>query len=445
MRTRTLSSRRTRRYDAEPPRRVLGRGLAVSAVIAALAWLAASLYDGVPLRDYRFVQASVPRIGSLLAHDPVRLGGVRVGQVTAIDLGPRGATLLRLQLEPGTSVPADSTIRIRANGLLGARFVEIVPGRSTTELAAGGELVGDDSSLTFGATDALDTFDDETRGKLRPLLGELGDGLAGRGRDVNDAIRLGARDIEPTTELFRTLRSSSGALDRLLPSLQAGVEPLDGNRRELGALLRPAADAMRPLVAERDATRSSLAAAPSALSAAEGGLSAARPLLSAARTLARRARVVLPEAPGGLRAATALLSESHAPLSRAEDLLDRVEPTVPAVLRLTRAATPVLRPLADMLDDITPMVRTIAPYGCDIKNFGAVFRSMTGFGSRGGGGPGGPAMQFRLQAASPLPQEAFSVEETNPLFVRDGYPEPCKYLAKPYPIIERPVDLRRGR
>jgi virulence factor Mce-like protein len=441
-----LRPRRTnRRYDHEPPMRVLGRGLVVSALIVAFGWLATTFYSGVPFRDYEYVQASVPRIGSLLENDPVRIGGVRVGQVKAIGLGPEGASELVLQLEPGTDIPADTKIRIRASGLLGARFVELVPGTERTLLAEGESIRGGDDALTFGATDALDTFDDETRGALRPLLGELGSGLAGRGRDVNDTLRIGAREIGPTTELFGTLNDSADAVDRLLPSLRAGVEPLDRNRGALTRLLRPADRALQPFVDERDATRAALTEAPSTLAAGNAGLSAARPLLVAARSLAGEARTTLPGTPAALRATAALLRESDQPLDRADRLLKRAATTVPEALRLTGALQPVLTPLAEMLDEVTPMVRKVAPYGCDIKNFGAVFRSMTGFGTRAGGGPNGPAMQFRLQAASPLPEEALSLQDTSASIVRDGYPTPCKYLAKPYPIIERPQLPGAGR
>jgi virulence factor Mce-like protein len=438
-------ARSTRRYDGEPPRRVIARGLVVVGMLAGLTYLAAAFYNGVPGRDYRMVDASVPRIGSLLDHDPVRLGGVRVGQVREIALGPDGSNRLKLQLEPGTRLPEDSSIRIRANGLLGARFVELVPGKSAAELPDGQPIVGDDRALTFGATDALDTFDRETRGALRPLLGELGTGLGGQGRNVNDLLRAGAQEIVPTKELFRTLNEADGALDRLLPSLRAGMVPLDDARVPLTQLFTSGDRALRPFVEERDATRASVSAAPGALDAARAGLSAGRPLLAAARSLSRQTNATLPRLPGGLRATSALLREAPGPLDRATDLLDEVPDVVPSVLRVTRATSPLLKPAGALLGDLVPVVRTLAPYGCDLENFGAVFRSMTGLGTRNTSGPNGPAMQFRLQAAAPLPTEALSLQDSTGLLVREGYPAPCKYLSKPYPIIERPAILGGGR
>ncbi|WP_205698855.1 MlaD family protein [Conexibacter sp. SYSU D00693] len=438
------TTRRVRRYDDEPPVRVLGRGVAVLVLLAAFGWLSVKLYDGVPGRDYRFVDAQVPQVGNLISHDPVRLGGVRVGQVKAVDSGPGGTGRLELQIEPGTDLRADTGIRIRANGLLGSRYVELLPGRSREPLADGRAIVGGHDTLTYGATDALDVLDRETRGALRPLVGELGTGLAGQGRNVNDLLRAGAREIGPTSELFAALRTDATA--RLLPSLHAALVPLDDRRVALSALPAAASDALTPFVTERDATRATLDAAPGALAAAQAGLGAGRPLLVAAQGLSRAARRVLPDAPGALRATRALLAEAQDPLRKARPLLAEVEPTVPAALRVTSAADPLLKPVVGLADDLRRMADQLAPYGCDIKNFGAVFRSMTGLGARAPGGPNGAPMQFRLQIAAPVPTEALSMQDTTGLVVRDGYPDPCEYLAKPYPIIDKPQALaRRGR
>jgi hypothetical protein len=127
-----------------------------------------------------------------------------------------------------------------------------------------------------------------------------------------------------------------------------------------------------------------------------------------------------------------LLRDSHVPLARADALLQDVPDVVPAVLLLGRRLGPVLGPLDQGLGDLIPMVGQIGRYGCNITNLGAVFRSMTGFGGTGEG-PGGPAMQFRLQSIPS--QESIAMKGSGPnMITRDGYPAPCKYLAAPYPL-----------
>ena len=430
--TRT-GGRRRRRTDNDPPVRVIVRGLVVLALLGVFGWLGATFYNGVPGRDYLFVRAAVPEVGSLIPHDQVRLGGVRVGQVRDIAPGDDGEAVMRLQLEPGSKVPSDSKVVIRANGLLGARFVELVPGQSERQVAEGATLKSGPNSLTFGVTDALDVFDDDTRGALRPLVGELGTGLRGQGTAVNGLLSDGARYIDPVTGLFTTLNSDQGRLRALLPSLDAGMTPLDANRKQLTALLAPADRALKPMVVEREATRRTLTELPPTLDAATSGLGAARPLLGSARALSGAVLRTLPDAPGGLRATTALLQEAPGPLKAARPLLRSVKTTVPTVTDLSEALDPALGPVQGVLGRLGQMSDVIGPYQCDVENFGAVFRSMTGFGSRAPGGPIGPPMQFRLQAVAPSPETVLGATETAGLFKRKGLEAPCTYLSRPYP------------
>lgn len=435
--------RRNRRYDRDPMRTVLLRSGLFLVVFGAVAWFCLSTYNGVPGRSYEYVEALVPRTGNLISHDPVRLAGRRIGQVKTVTATPEGDARIRLQLEDGTKLPTDSTVLLRANGLLGARYVEIVPGRSSRMLAAGEPIRAGEESLTYGVTEALDVFDRETRGALGGLLADGGRGVMGQGRLLNDAVRRGGDAIGPFDRMAALLRRQPAANARLLPALAGMMRPLDANRQEVGDLLAAAPGALQPFVDRRDAVRRMLDEAPSSLAAADRGLGRSRLLLTAARSLADAANRTLPRAPGGLRAAAALLRESPEPLRRTDDLLESAGPAVPAVLRVTGAADPILEPLHETLSDANVIVDQLAPYGCDIENFGAVFRSMTGLGGFGEG-PNGPAMGFRLQAVAPPAGEVLSFKDGTGIMHRDGYPEPCKYLSRPYTSITKAGILGGG-
>ena len=71
----------------------------------------------------------------------VRLAGVRVGSVTALDLNPetfRADT--RFSVKEGIEIPDDSAVVISSEGLLGGNFVEIMPGGSPFAFEAGDEI-----------------------------------------------------------------------------------------------------------------------------------------------------------------------------------------------------------------------------------------------------------------------------------------------------------------
>ena len=426
-------ARRVRRRDTEPPVRSIAKGVAVSALIAGLVWLAVTAYNGVPFRAYSTMYVSIPRAGNLLQHDPVRIDGVRVGQVLQKGIGRDGNIRLKLQLEPGVHVPADTTVAIRASGLLGARYVELVPGTSTHVLAAGSTIRAPLSGLTYGVPEALDTLDAQTRGQLGNVVNGLGTGLLGRGSQLNEALRLSALQIVPFEQLTQTI-VSSGAPQRLLPSLDELTTSLARARGDLANSFGPATTALAPFVDQRTALRSALDRAPNALASAQSGLSDGETLLHATRALAQAASATLPDAPAGLRQTTALLRDTHADLASARSLLQSAEPAVPDVLRITGSLQPLLGPLGQGLDNLTPMANQVAPYGCNVINLGTVFRSMTGYGGYGEG-PNGPAMSFRLMVVPSGVGTLAGAADTSGLAARDGYPPPCKYVAGPYPAV----------
>jgi hypothetical protein len=185
------------------------------------------------------------------------------------------------------------------------------------------------------------------------------------------------------------------------------------------------ATALQPFVDRRRPTRAALDQAPSALSAAGAGLDRGRTLLASTRALAAAASETLPSAPSGLRAATALLRSSRVPLSRTTALLRAANPAIPATLRITETLSPVVDPMTAAFDDLAPMMSYIGRYGCDIKHFGAVFRSMTGIAATPGG-EAGPFGQFRFQLIA-SPAENAGIEKPGPR--RVGYASPCRYLS----------------
>jgi ABC-type transporter Mla subunit MlaD len=117
---------------------VIPTGLLVIAIVGALIAFALTAYNGIPFKGYRSLYVDAPAVGNLEQHDDVRIAGQRVGQVSSLSITRAGVARVGLQIEPSTSVlPADTTVQIRAAGLLGARYVELIPGTSSRRLSWG--------------------------------------------------------------------------------------------------------------------------------------------------------------------------------------------------------------------------------------------------------------------------------------------------------------------
>jgi phospholipid/cholesterol/gamma-HCH transport system substrate-binding protein len=439
------TTRGRRRRDTESPARTIVKAAAAVGAVIGLVALALSIYHGVPWINYKTIYATVPETGDLLPHDPVRIAGVQVGQVSSVSLNGQGDARLQLQIDPGTKLPPGTTFALRADGLLGSRFVQLIPGHAAGELPAGATLRGNNDSLTYGVPDALAVFDAQTRGALGQMITGLGQGLLGRGTALNGTIHQIASESLAAQQLVSGL-VGPGRLSRLVPSLEKLMGPLSAARSDIGASLAPASTAFEPFVDQRGAVQAALDQAPPALGAAAAGLSNGERLLDAADDLSHAAQAVLPTAPAGLRATTTLLSTSGPGLSRTRSLLISAQAAVPAALRITSAVSPVLPQLGQALGRATPISDQVAPYGCNIENFGSVIRSMTGFGGSANvpGGPGGPAMAFRLEVIPASPQELLGVKDST-LTKRVGYSRPCSYLSKTYPTSTSPTSGLGGQ
>jgi phospholipid/cholesterol/gamma-HCH transport system substrate-binding protein len=80
----------------------------------------------------------------------VRLGGVKVGTVTALALNPetfRAEAVFTVQ--DNLVLPEDTSILVSSEGLLGGSFLELLPGGSPFNLEPGGEIVDTQSSVSL--------------------------------------------------------------------------------------------------------------------------------------------------------------------------------------------------------------------------------------------------------------------------------------------------------
>lgn len=116
-------------------------GAGVLAVAIGFFVYAAGGAGFMPRGDSYSLKASFRSVEGITVGTDVRMSGVKVGTVTALALNP---TTFRadatVEVQKGISVPSDSTIIIASEGLLGGAFVEIQPGGSPDDLAAGDEI-----------------------------------------------------------------------------------------------------------------------------------------------------------------------------------------------------------------------------------------------------------------------------------------------------------------
>jgi phospholipid/cholesterol/gamma-HCH transport system substrate-binding protein len=101
-------------------------------------------FDGYPL------SARFSSVGGLETGGDVRIGGVKVGQVTGIAIDPQTyLAIVRLIVEPNIKLPVDSVASISTEGLLGGNYVGILPGDSDDMLKPGARITRTEAAVSL--------------------------------------------------------------------------------------------------------------------------------------------------------------------------------------------------------------------------------------------------------------------------------------------------------
>ena len=119
-------------------------------VLAVAAGFLLFLYNGRDAADHghyevyaEFISANGISVGA-----DVRIAGVNVGEVTSMTLDTNSfQAKVHFTIREDIEVPEDSVISVSLDGLLGDRFLEILPGGSFENIAAGNGFLNTQDSV----------------------------------------------------------------------------------------------------------------------------------------------------------------------------------------------------------------------------------------------------------------------------------------------------------
>ncbi|MGE5148010.1 MAG: outer membrane lipid asymmetry maintenance protein MlaD [Candidatus Eiseniibacteriota bacterium] len=110
-------------------------------VVFALFIVYAFTGTGLAAREGYPVTAEFGQVDGLAVGSQVTIAGLKVGQVTKLDLDPNGLRpVITMVIDRGIKLPTDSSARVATDGLLGPKFIKIDPGGDEDDIQPGGRI-----------------------------------------------------------------------------------------------------------------------------------------------------------------------------------------------------------------------------------------------------------------------------------------------------------------
>jgi phospholipid/cholesterol/gamma-HCH transport system substrate-binding protein len=96
------------------------------------------------------LKADFQRIDGINAGGDVRISGIKVGSVTSESLDPKTyLATVKMSIDPKVQLPDDTVAEIVSAGLLGDKYVSLVPGGSDKMIPAGGTIKYTQASVSL--------------------------------------------------------------------------------------------------------------------------------------------------------------------------------------------------------------------------------------------------------------------------------------------------------
>ena len=343
----------------------------VALLAAALGYLAFS--KELPFTDDGYtLEATFSNAATVSANSPVRIAGVKVGEVTGISGEGEAAVVTFTVDEEGRPIHDDAEVEIRPRLFLeGNFFLDLQPGSaSAAELPDGGEIPITRTATAVQLDEVLTSLQSDSRRNLQQLLEGYGTALTYEptaeddadqdpavrgetaGESLNDAFRHGGdagRDTAIVNDalLGQNPRDLSGLID----AQRRVFTELDGRERQLQDLITNFNVTTGALAAESGNLSATIAELAPTLERSEPALAAVSASLPPLRALARELEPSMRELPGTIEAGTPWLEQTNLLLRDRE---------LGGLARLLAQSTPGLAETTHVSRDLFPELNLLS-------------------------------------------------------------------------------------
>ena len=232
------------------------RALAIGLLAAAVVVVVLLAVRGSGGEEPYLVRAEFRNAFTVSEGEDVKIAGVTVGRIAALDVTERQTAAVVLEItEPGfQDFRRDAECTIRPQSLIGEKFVECTPTRPREpgtppapplrEIEVDGErqrvLPVTNTSRPVDLDLVNNTLRLPYRQRLSLILNEFGAGLAGRGEDLRRVIRNADPALKETDEVLEILGAQNEQLADLARDADTVLRPLARDRERVASFVTQA-------------------------------------------------------------------------------------------------------------------------------------------------------------------------------------------------------------
>jgi virulence factor Mce-like protein len=318
------------------------------AVIGVLTYL--GFTKAIPFRSHYTVKAVFANANNVRPNSFVRVAGVNVGKVTAVERVNEGeqAALVEMRIDDkGRPIRKDATMTVRPRIFLeGNFFVDVQPGSpSAPELGDGDTIPINQTKSPVQLDQVLTALQSDTRQDLQLLLRELSKGLEGEGaKGFNRSTRYWTPAYKYNAIVNdATLGLTEHDLSGYIKGAGATAAALDRDREALKALITDFNTTARAFAVRDEDLSAAIAELPRTLRAGRPALAALNASFPALRRFIKDFRPAVRSSGPALAESTPFVRQLRRLVADSElrGLTRDLRPTVPSLAKLQKASTPL--------------------------------------------------------------------------------------------------------
>jgi MlaD protein len=200
-------------------------GALTTLIVVVAVYLSYTANNGLPFVPTYNIKVQLPQASGLTPSNQVRIGGKRVGVVSSMKPyeNPRTGrvtAIANLKLEKKVEpLPADTKAEVLSVSSIGLKYLELEKGSSRRTIKAGHVIPVSQTTEPVDFESLFNMFDKKTRTAIKINTVNFGNGLAGRGRGLNNTIAELRPLVTNAIPVLHNLAAPATELKNLFPAL----------------------------------------------------------------------------------------------------------------------------------------------------------------------------------------------------------------------------------